>query len=50
MQKRIKTMMKRERDLLNFVFLHPKEFRRPIIYLSVSGLCVGVAFILRLVA
>lgn len=50
MQKRIKKMMHQERDLLNFVFAHPKQFRRTIVYLSVSGVCVGLAFVLRLVA
>lgn len=42
-----KKMKIKERELFDMVFAHPREHRRIIVYLSVSGLCAGLVVLFQ---
>jgi len=43
-------MIIRERNLLATIFANPRDYRKSIVYLCVSGFCVGLSVVIRLVA
>lgn len=42
-------MISRERDLLYTILNSPRENKKAILYLSVSGICVGLVFLVNII-
>lgn len=49
MRKGKKKMKIKESELLNMVLANPREHRKVLIYLSVSGLCAGLVVLFQFV-